>query len=305
MPLSDRAAAPASLAALFAVLLGAGPVVAQTPSLPNERPDSVRPSTGEFDYQRREVMIPMRDGVKLHTVILVPKGAEARAHPADPHALRRRRAHDATPTSAHLGPSPVRLRQRDRRDRRGRLHPRRAGRPRQVRLRGRLRHEPAAARAAEPDAGRPRHRHLRHHRLAGEEHPREQRQGRHPRHLLRRLPAADGAGQSAPGAQGGGADEPDGGRLDGRRLVPQRRLPPAQHVLHLRPGGHARQRRRSGGRSHYDDYDMFMQAGSAGELGRRRGLEQIGFWQKLLEHPAYDAFWQRPGDGQAAGARSR
>ena len=44
--------------------------------------------------------------------------------------------------------------------------------------------------------------------------------------------------------------------------------------------------------THYDEYDMFMQAGSAGELGRRRGLEQLGFWRKLLEHPAYDAFWR-------------
>jgi len=44
--------------------------------------------------------------------------------------------------------------------------------------------------------------------------------------------------------------------------------------------------------SHFDDYDMFMEAGSAGELGRRRGLEQVGFWRKLLEHPSYDAFWQ-------------
>ena len=44
--------------------------------------------------------------------------------------------------------------------------------------------------------------------------------------------------------------------------------------------------------SHYDDYDMFMEAGSAGELGRRRGLEQVGFWRKILEHPGYDAFWR-------------
>ncbi|HKA18653.1 MAG TPA: CocE/NonD family hydrolase [Blastocatellia bacterium] len=43
--------------------------------------------------------------------------------------------------------------------------------------------------------------------------------------------------------------------------------------------------------SHFDDYDMFMEAGSAGELGRRRGLEQVGFWRKILEHPSYDAFW--------------
>ena len=43
--------------------------------------------------------------------------------------------------------------------------------------------------------------------------------------------------------------------------------------------------------SHFDDYDEFMSAGSAGELGRRHGLEQMGFWKKILAHPAYDAFW--------------
>jgi len=45
--------------------------------------------------------------------------------------------------------------------------------------------------------------------------------------------------------------------------------------------------------THFDDYDMYMQAGSAGELGRQRGLEQVGFWRKLVEHPAYDSFWQQ------------
>jgi hypothetical protein len=44
--------------------------------------------------------------------------------------------------------------------------------------------------------------------------------------------------------------------------------------------------------NHFDDYDVYMEAGSAGELGRRRGMEQIGFWRKLLEHPSYDSFWQ-------------
>jgi putative CocE/NonD family hydrolase len=43
--------------------------------------------------------------------------------------------------------------------------------------------------------------------------------------------------------------------------------------------------------SNFDDYDMYMRAGSAGELGHERGLEQIGFWKKLTEHPAYDSFW--------------
>jgi hypothetical protein len=44
--------------------------------------------------------------------------------------------------------------------------------------------------------------------------------------------------------------------------------------------------------SHFDDYDVFMEAVSAGELGRRHGLEQVGFWRKILDHPTYDAFWR-------------
>ncbi len=38
-------------------------------------PRSFTPPTSDYDYEKREVMIPMRDGVKLHTVIVVPKGA--------------------------------------------------------------------------------------------------------------------------------------------------------------------------------------------------------------------------------------
>ncbi|MEI9891019.1 MAG: CocE/NonD family hydrolase [Caulobacteraceae bacterium] len=44
--------------------------------------------------------------------------------------------------------------------------------------------------------------------------------------------------------------------------------------------------------SNADLYDAFMRAGSAGEFGRLHGLDQIGFWKKITEHPAYDAFWQ-------------
>ena len=35
------------------------------------------PVTEAFDYERREVMIPMRDGVKLHAVVVIPKGVTA------------------------------------------------------------------------------------------------------------------------------------------------------------------------------------------------------------------------------------
>ncbi len=44
--------------------------------------------------------------------------------------------------------------------------------------------------------------------------------------------------------------------------------------------------------NHADLYDAFMDAVSAGEDGREHGLDQIGFWAKLTSHPAYDAFWQ-------------
>jgi putative CocE/NonD family hydrolase len=42
-------------------------------TLDSETPKNFTPDTKSFDYTRREVMIPMRDGVKLHTVILIPK----------------------------------------------------------------------------------------------------------------------------------------------------------------------------------------------------------------------------------------
>ena len=42
----------------------------------------------------------------------------------------------------------------------------------------------------------------------------------------------------------------------------------------------------------YDNYDLYLRAGSAGELGRRMKMEHLDMWRKLLQHPSYDAFWQ-------------
>jgi putative CocE/NonD family hydrolase len=42
----------------------------------------------------------------------------------------------------------------------------------------------------------------------------------------------------------------------------------------------------------YDDYENFRQAGSAGDFARAAGLDQIAWWRKVTEHAAYDAFWQ-------------
>ncbi len=43
---------------------------------------------------------------------------------------------------------------------------------------------------------------------------------------------------------------------------------------------------------HYDDYDTWLSAGSAGEMIKRHRLEQVAFATKLMSHPAYDEFWQ-------------
>lgn len=45
-------------------------------------------------------------------------------------------------------------------------------------------------------------------------------------------------------------------------------------------------------RQGYDDYSNFLRAGSAGDYAKAAGLEQLPWWRKLTEHPAYDAFWQ-------------
>src|SRR5204863_2836057 len=48
---------------------------APQPSAGSDIPKTFKAPDAVNDYVRREVMIPMRDGVKLHTVIVVPKGA--------------------------------------------------------------------------------------------------------------------------------------------------------------------------------------------------------------------------------------
>ena len=256
--LSRFVARSACLAALVSLSLTA--LSAQTPpGTPDIGKAYVAPRAGD-DYERREVMIPMRDGVKLFTVIVVPKGASRAPMimTRTPYNAGRRAARNASPhmlADAAAGRRSVRRR---------RLHPRLPGRARQVRLGRRLRDHPAAARAAEPDADRSLDRRLRHHRLAGEERARVERPRRHDGQFLRGLHRGDGAREPAPGAESRGADEPDGRRLDGRRLVPLRRVSPAQPRLHRRPDVGARRRRGHAARRIRRLRDV-----PAGRIGRR------------------------------------
>jgi putative CocE/NonD family hydrolase len=44
-------------------------------------------------------------------------------------------------------------------------------------------------------------------------------------------------------------------------------------------------------RGAYDDYETFREAGSAGDYAKAAGLDQLAWYRKTVEHPAYDAFW--------------
>jgi putative CocE/NonD family hydrolase len=42
----------------------------------------------------------------------------------------------------------------------------------------------------------------------------------------------------------------------------------------------------------YDDYDKVLRAGSTADLAKRFGVDQLNFTRKIFEHPAYDSYWQ-------------
>ena len=265
-----------------------GSAAAQT--LPNETPDKLEPTNYGFDYLRREVMIPMRDGVKLHTVILVPKGAK------DAPILLTRTPYNASEltthtASSHLGPS---LEGYDNAT--------------DVIVEGgyiRVVQDIRGKYGSEGDyvMNRPLH---------GPQNPTPVDHATDTYDtidwLVKNLKESNGK----VGILGISYD----GFLPLMALVnPHPALKVSVPMNPMVDGwrgddwfhnGAFRQQGMSyiydqeatrandakWWTSHFDDYDMFMEAGSAGELGRRRGLEQVGFWRKLLEHPSYDAFWQ-------------
>src|SRR3984893_16017612 len=107
MKLTIRPYALILLAPLFGALSFVRPSAAQAPThypdFPSETPAHFQPVTDSFEYLKRDVMIPMRDGVKLHTVIIVPKGAKSAP------ILLTRTPYNATALtshaeSPHLGP---------------------------------------------------------------------------------------------------------------------------------------------------------------------------------------------------------
>lgn len=43
---------------------------------------------------------------------------------------------------------------------------------------------------------------------------------------------------------------------------------------------------------YYDTYSAVLEAGSMGELGRLYGIDRLPAWKRLIDHPDYDDYWQ-------------
>jgi putative CocE/NonD family hydrolase len=270
------------------------------PAYPSETPANFQPVTDSFDYTRREAMIPMRDGVRLHTVILVPKGAKHapilftrtpyNASDLTSHDPRGGEGRDKE-LSAHFGQN---LNGYDN--------------ALEVILEGgyiRVVQDIRGKYGSEGDyvMNRPLH---------GPQNPTPVDHSTDTYDtidwLVKNVPESNGKvgilGISYDGFLPLMAlvnphpalkvSVPMNPMVDGwmgddwfhNGAFRQQNLPYIYEQVATRKNG------AKWWTDHYDDYDMFMQAGSAGELAHRRGMEQIGFWRKLLEHPSYDAFWR-------------
>ncbi|HEY0544791.1 MAG TPA: CocE/NonD family hydrolase [Pyrinomonadaceae bacterium] len=288
--------------ALVVLSLLLEPAAAQQPTtLPSEMPTKFEATNDGFDYVRREVMIPMRDGVKLHTVILVPKGAKGAP------ILLTRTPYDADALtthsdSSHLGPILTGY-----------------DNATDVIVEGgyiRVVQDVRGKYGSEGDyvMNRPLH---------GTQNPTMVDHSTDTYDtidwLVKNLPESNGK----VGILGISYD----GFLPLMALVnPHPALKVSVPMNPMVDGwmgddwfhnGAFRQQGMSyiynqeasrkndikWWTSNYDDYDMFMEAGSAGELGRRRGMEQVGFWRKLEEHPTYDAFWRDQAVDKILGAQ--
>ncbi len=282
----------ASISITCVLFVSLSTALAQT--LPSETPEKFTPTNDGFEYVRREVMIPMRDGVKLHTVIIVPKGLIDKKGRAP--ILLTRTPYNATEltshaASSHLGPI---LNGYDNAT--------------EVIVEGgyiRVVSDVRGKYGSEGDyvMNRPLHGPL---NPTPVDHATDTYDTID--WLVKNIPESNGK----VGILGISYD----GFLPLMALVnPHPALKVSVPMNPMVDGwmgddwfhnGAFRQQNmpyiyeQDGSRtndlkwwtSNFDDYDMFMQAGSAGELGRRRGLEQVGFWKKLLDHPSYDSFWR-------------
>jgi putative CocE/NonD family hydrolase len=53
----------------------------------------------------------------------------------------------------------------------------------------------------------------------------------------------------------------------------------------------------------YDDYESMLRAGSMADFAKQFGVDQLNFTKKLFEHPAYDSYWQEQALDRILGKR--
>ncbi|MDB5963259.1 MAG: glutaryl-7-ACA acylase [Massilia sp.] len=53
----------------------------------------------------------------------------------------------------------------------------------------------------------------------------------------------------------------------------------------------------------YDDYEAQLRAGSIGDYAKQSGVDQLPFARKIFEHPAYDSYWQHQALDRILGSR--
>ncbi len=281
------------LGALVSGSLAAGPAVslaaAKAPpaTLPSDMPAVFAPKTDRFDYIKRDVMIPMRDGVKLHTVIIIPKGAtrapillDRTPYSASEETSRASSAHMTSilpSTYDVLAPAGYIVVFQD--------------------VRGKYGSE------GEYVNERP---------LRGPINPTDVD------HATDAYDTIDWLVKHTP--ESNGRVGMIGTSYDGMMVLMALAAPhPAlKAAVPINPVGdtwmndddfhggafrligydyyYSQDTVRGGGddlwRAAYDDYDTFLRAGSAGDFTKEYGLTPLGFVQKLAAHPAYDAFWK-------------
>ena len=284
----------------LALVMGAGAAVAQSV---DERPATLQPVTSGFNYERRVVAIPMRDGVKLHTVILVPKGAKGAPilltrTPYDAEGMTGRHG-----TNADLAASIT-----------GYDH------PTDVIVEG------GYIRVVQDVRGK-----------YGSEgiymmNPPLHDTALNPTHtddstdaydtidwLVKHLPESNGKvgvlgisydGFSSlmplidphPALKVAVPENPmvDGWRGDDWFHNGAFRQTGIDYIWEQIA---TRDNSSPWTRSYADQYDEYLRAGSAGAVAQAHGLDQIGFWRKIAAHPAYDAFWQAQAMDRVLGAR--
>ncbi|HEX8777810.1 MAG TPA: CocE/NonD family hydrolase [Rhodanobacter sp.] len=295
--MTSRRIANGLQSALLALLLAtSGALPAQDaapkyPDYPSETPAGFKPATGSFDYVERDVMIPMRDGVKLNTVILVPKGAKHAGivltrTPYDAHQL----SHNFM--SGHIEPllqgydnaadviaedGYIRVIQ-DIRGKYGSEGDYVMNRP----VHGPLNPTPVDDATDTWDTID---------------------------WLVKNLPESNGKVATIGISYDG--FEPLMSLVHPhpalKAAVPMNPMVDGwmgddwfhhgafrqQNLSYIYEQEASRDNKYKWWTNYHDEYDLFMHYGSAGALGDAYGMRQLGFWNKILAHPAYDAFWQQ------------